>query len=156
MRALYEIDNDILSCVNEETGEIDEERLSGLEQERERKVEGVALWVREIESDMTAYKVEEERFKAKRKQAKKLRESLKQWLVLATNGEKFHSAKVDVSFRSSKQLNIEDETHIPIDYYKTDIKKTVNKAQLKDDILKGIIKAPEGVEIVERLNTQVK
>ena len=44
MRALYEIDNEILACVDLETGEvIDTERLDALQMEREKKVEAVAM-----------------------------------------------------------------------------------------------------------------
>lgn len=153
MRTLYEIDNDILSCIDTESGEIDEERLSGLEKERNKKVEMVALWCIELGSDITAYKAEEERFKAKRKQAEKTVESLKRWLQFATDGEKFHSDKVDVTFRKSKQLVIGEDAFIPPTYYK--IKKEVDKAKLKADILSGEIHV-DGCEVVEKLNTGVK
>ena len=43
MRALYEINQDILDCVDLETGEIlDTEKLDALQMEREAKLEGVA------------------------------------------------------------------------------------------------------------------
>ena len=42
MRPLYEIDADIMGCVDTETGEIvDIERLKALEMERDAKIEGV-------------------------------------------------------------------------------------------------------------------
>ena len=44
MRSLYEIDQEILDCVDAESGEIlDVEKLDALQMERERKLEGVAL-----------------------------------------------------------------------------------------------------------------
>ena len=52
MRALYEINADILSCVDLETGEIlDTEKLDALQIEREAKLEGVALWVKDLKGD---------------------------------------------------------------------------------------------------------
>lgn len=69
MRTLYEIDADILSCIDEETGEIDEERLNGLSVERDKKVEHVALYLLDTKNEIEAYKAEEQRFKAKRKNA---------------------------------------------------------------------------------------
>ena len=49
MRPLYEIDAEILASVDQETGEIlDIEKLDALQMERERKLEGVALWVKDL------------------------------------------------------------------------------------------------------------
>ena len=152
MRALYEIDNDILSCVDEETGEVDEKRLNELTAERERKIEGVALWVKELTYDVEMYKAESNRIKTLRDRVEKTIESLKRWLVFATDGEKYHSEKVDVTFRKSKQLVISEDAFIPPTY--TKIQKSVDKARLKKDILNGMTLA--GVEIVENVNTQVK
>ena len=56
MRALYEIDNEILECVDEETGEIlDEEKLNALEMEREKKSndETYAKVLSDIQKDVT-------------------------------------------------------------------------------------------------------
>ena len=55
MRALYEIDNDILACVDKETGEIvDTEKLESLEIEREKKIEGVILWRKDLMAEAEA------------------------------------------------------------------------------------------------------
>lgn len=59
MPTLYEIDSAVMACVDEETGEIlDEERLDTLLMERNRKLEGVALWIKNLESDAAAIKAE--------------------------------------------------------------------------------------------------
>lgn len=43
---LYEIDEAILTCINPETGEVDDlDRLTKLQMERDRKVENVACCV---------------------------------------------------------------------------------------------------------------
>jgi len=56
---LYEIDSAVMACVDEETGEIlDEEKLNTLIMERNRKFEGVALWIKNLESDAAAIKTE--------------------------------------------------------------------------------------------------
>ena len=42
---IYEIDSQILECIDEETGEVlDVERLEKLMQDKENKIEAVALW----------------------------------------------------------------------------------------------------------------
>ena len=61
MRALYEIDNEILSCVDLETGEvIDTEKLDALQMEREKKVEAVACWVKDLKAEAEAIKAEKQ------------------------------------------------------------------------------------------------
>lgn len=74
---LYEIDEAILSCIDEETGEvIDEERLTELALEREKKIENVALWYKNLMAEKEAYKKEKEYFTQKEKQAEKKRKAL--------------------------------------------------------------------------------
>ena len=59
MRPLYEINNDILGCVDMETGEIiDEEKLEALEIERDMKIEGVILWRKDLIAEAEAVKAE--------------------------------------------------------------------------------------------------
>ena len=56
---LYEIDNAIRECVDEETGEvIDIDRLEELQIQRGEKVEGVACWIKNLLAYADAIKVE--------------------------------------------------------------------------------------------------
>lgn len=60
MANLYDINSEILSCIDAETGEIiDVERLQALQMEREQKVENVALWYKNLLSDAAQYAEEE-------------------------------------------------------------------------------------------------
>ena len=64
---LYEIDSAIMDCVDEETGEVvDIEELEALQIEREKKVEGIALAVKNYAAEAKAIKEEEEKFKTAR------------------------------------------------------------------------------------------
>ena len=46
---LYEIDEQILNCIDAETGEIiDADMLNALQMERDAKIEGVALWIKDL------------------------------------------------------------------------------------------------------------
>ena len=68
MRALYEIDNEILACVDAETGEIlDTERLDALQMEREAKLEGVALWEKDLTAEANAVKEEADKLMARKR-----------------------------------------------------------------------------------------
>ena len=55
MATLYEIDEEILDCVDQETGEIiDPEKLAQLQMDFDKKVEGIALWIKNLLSDAEA------------------------------------------------------------------------------------------------------
>lgn len=114
MATLYDIDAAILACVDLETGEvIDGEQLEALQMERQRKIEGVALWYKNLCSDAAAYKAEKDAFAAKEKAAKQQAERLKQWLADALQGEKYKTPRVSVSFRSSSSVVVEDVLSLP-------------------------------------------
>jgi len=70
MATLYEIDAAIMDCVDTETGEIiDEEKLNSLLMERSAKLEGVALWIKNLDSDATAIRAEREALEKRQKAA---------------------------------------------------------------------------------------
>ena len=63
MSALYEIQEDILSCIDLKTGEIiDVERLHGLQMERRQKIRNIACWIKNLLADARAYEEEEKSF----------------------------------------------------------------------------------------------
>ena len=77
MASLYEIDKSILGCIDQETGEmIDPDRLEALFMERNQKIENVALWIKNLQSDALAFKAEKEAFAARQKAAEAKVESL--------------------------------------------------------------------------------
>ena len=82
MRPLYEIDAAILAAVDQETGEIlDTEKLDALQMERERKLEGVALWIKDLKAEATAVKEEADKLTARKKALDNKIESIKTWLL---------------------------------------------------------------------------
>ena len=61
MATLYEIDTAIYSCIDPESGEvIDTAQLDSLLMERSKKLEAVALWIKNLDSDAAAIKAERE------------------------------------------------------------------------------------------------
>ena len=109
MRSLYEIDNDILSCIDEETGEvIDIDALDALNMERDAKIEGVACLIKDLKAEAEALKAEKQALADRQKKAENKAESLKKWLAFALNGQKFNSPKAAVSFRKRQSVEITD------------------------------------------------
>ena len=110
MRALYDIDQDILDCVDMETGEIlDVEKLDALQMERERKLEGVALWVKDLKAEAAAVKEEADKLTARKKALDNKIESIKTWLLGALDGEKLKTPRCNVYQTHSQRVNIPDE-----------------------------------------------
>lgn len=109
MKSLYEINQAILACSDPETGEVvDIEALIALDMERTDKLEGIALWIKNLDAEATAIKQEEaalaDRRKAKEAKVKRLKELLTEEL----GGQTFETARVRLSFRASTKTVIDD------------------------------------------------
>jgi hypothetical protein len=119
MRALYEINQDILDCVDMETGEIlDTEKLDALQMEREAKLEGVALWVKDLKAEAEAVKAEADKLTARKKALDNKIDGLKNWLLFALDGEKLKTPRCNVYQTHSQRVAVEDEAGL-ISFLKT-------------------------------------
>lgn len=91
---LYEIENEILNCVDMETGEIvDIKKLESLQMERDQKIENIGCWIKNLLSDAEALKSEKENLAKRQKVAESKAASLKEYLSRYLDGEKFKSAR---------------------------------------------------------------
>lgn len=155
MASLYEIDFEIMNCIDFETGEVvDVDKLTALQMEREHKIESVALWVKNLRAEAAAYKAEKDAFADREKRTKNKIESLEKWLTNALNGEKLTTNKVAVSFRKSKAVEVLDDSKIPENYMVETVTIAPDKKGIKEVIEHGL-KVP-GCELVERNNIQIK
>lgn len=151
---LFEIEQEILSCIDMETGEvIDLEKLDQLEMDRERKIENIALWIKNLLSDAEALKNQKQIFADRQKVAENKAESLKQYLNNYLAGQKFSTDKVAISFRKSTAVNITDPLQIPKEYLKYS-DPTIDKEAIKKAITQGSVVG--GAELVESQNIQIK
>ena len=113
MRALYEIDQAILDCVDAETGEIlDGEKLTALQMEREEKLEGVALWVKDLAAEAEAVKAEADKLTARKRALDNKIAAIKMWLLVALDGGKLKTARCNVYPTHSQKLAVEDEAEL--------------------------------------------
>ena len=158
---LYEIDREIEACVDDETGEIiDDERLEKLELDRKTKIENVGLWYKNLISDAQALKNEIDVLQERKKKAESKAEQLKMFLDSALTGEKFETGKVQMFYRKSKSVVLDDDF---IEWAKvTDGMDELlrfkapepNKAAIKAAILDG--EDIKHAEIVENNNLTVR
>ena len=170
MATLYDIDQRIAACIrtevtgetiDPETGEIieevteyiDEEALEALLMERQDKIEGVALWYKNLLADEKALKAEKQAFAARQKSVNNKIESLKKYLSAALSGEKFETTKVKISYRKSEQVVCGDIDKVPNEYLRFKAPE-LNKAAVKNAIKWG--EEVPGCHLEERQNMQIR
>lgn len=162
---LYKIDKAIEDAINlgtdPETGELlNVDELESLLIEKQTKTENIALWIKNLRSDIEAMKAERDSFNQRIKTATNKMESLKDYLAFCLNGEKFETERVKVSYRKSEQVSISDEAAF-IDWamksgdlflrYKT---PEIDKTKVKDELKAGF-EIPYAT-IEEKQNLQIK
>ena len=155
MRALYEIEDDILGCVDTETGEIiDPEKLDALEMEREKKIEAVILWRKDLLAEAEAVKKEADVLTKRAKSCENKAEQLKNYISYALNGEKFKTDRCSVSYRKTSGVVLDDIYKVSSKFW-GDIKESwISKTKIKEAIEKG--ETVEGAHIEERQSISIK
>ena len=153
---LYEINSEILSCIDAETGEVlDEAKLHELLIAREDKLEGLACWVKNLESDAVALKAEKKSFEERIARTEKLIASIKETLARELAGQKFSTAKVAVSFRRSEKVDVAESaiTSLPPEFL-TMAEPKPNKTEIKRFLKSG--GTIDGCTLTEHQNIQIK
>ena len=154
MANLYEINNEILNCVDMETGEIvDIEKLETLQLAFNEKIEGIACWIKNLLSDAKALKEEKDNLAARQKACENKAASLKEYLYRALDGQKFKTSKVSISYRKSEAVEIESIEDVPEQFLKY-ADPTVDKTLVKQELKSGI-EIP-GIKLVEKNNIQIR
>ena len=153
MASLYEIDAQIMACVDFETGEIiDAEKLEQLQMQFNDKVEGIALWIKNLVAEAKMIKEEKDNLAARQKVCENKAESLKKYLGQALAGEKFKTPKVSISYRKSESVEVADVEFLSPEYLK--FKPEADKTKIKEALKAGEV--VEGAMLVEKNNIQIK
>ena len=139
MRPLYEIDADIMACVDMETGEIvDIDRLKALEMERDAKIEGVILWRKDMLAEAEAIKNEVKKLQDRIRPLENKAEQLKCYINYVLEGQKFKTERCAVSYRKTTSVVIHDPKKIPPKDLK-DIKEDwISKTAIKEALEEGM------------------
>lgn len=157
-----EIDQKMLSLVDEESGEIlDIDAFESLQMERDKKAENMALWVLDLQDEVNALSDEISRLRDKKTAAENRIVSLKRYLPVITHGEKLKTPLISVSYRNYDSVEVLDKNEV-IDWaeknHRDDILKysepEVSKTAVKKLISSGQ-KIP-GAMIVSSLSTIIK
>ena len=136
--------------------EVMQDTLDSIEDAIENKAENIAKLIRNLESDVTAYKEEEDRLKTKRQATENKVKWLKTYLednMKLTGKTKFKSGMFNFSIQKNPaSVNITDEKAIPEEFLIQQPPK-VDKTSLKDILKRGIevpgaeLKQTEGLRI---------
>lgn len=154
MANLYEINAEILNCVDIETGEIiDELALEALEMDKAEKIENIALWIKNLKAQAAALKAEKDSFAAREKTANNKIKNLQNYLLGALRGQKFESTKVKIFYGSNDSVEIADGAKIPEEFLKP-AEPTIDKAGLKTAIKAG--RVIPGVRVVSKNYIKMK
>ena len=153
---IFDIDQEILSCIDLETGEvIDLEKLEALQMERDRKIHNVACWYKELNAEAEAIKSEKQKLAKRQQVCENKAESLKKYLAFVLGGEKFKDGAVSISYRTTKSVVFYDDfdySTLPEEYQKVTIEP--KKTELKQAIENGQV--IEGVELEVKSAIQIK
>jgi uncharacterized protein with FMN-binding domain len=155
MANLYEINKELLECIDFETGEIiDIKKFDALQIDRNDKLENVALWYKNLLSEAQAFRAEKDVFAEKQKRAESKAESLKNYLDSALNGSKFETVKVNISYRKSTSVDVLDIDSLPEQYRKEVTTVSADKIEIAKALKVGEVVT--GAELVENQNIQIK
>ena len=154
MSSLYEINAEIESCVDMETGEIlDIEKLEKLQIEFNEKVENIALWVKNLNAEAEAVKKEKDALAARQKACENKAQELKKYLSSFLNGQKFKTPRVSISYRKSESVEVLDVSELDPEYYKV-VQPEADRTKIKNAIKNGASIA--GVSLIEKQNIQIR
>ena len=153
---LYELQVNIDSLVDQETGEIiDIDKLNALEMERDTKISNIACWIKDLKAEAEAIKAEEQNLNHRRKVCENKMESLKTYLATFLNGEKFKDSRCSISYRRSEKVTFADD--FMVDSLPDEMKKITvepRKTEIKDFLKNG--GTIEGVRIEENTSMTIK
>ena len=157
--SIYDIDDAILSLVDMETGEIeDEKRYDELQMERSKKIENTGCLYKNLVAEAKAMKEEEANLAQRRKAVENKAERIKSLLVYALKGEKFESPKLRCSYRKAKSVQVDDSFVAWAQEHADDLltfkEPTPNRTAIKAALADG--REIEHAEIVTNESLQVK
>ncbi|GEM_PF-2512853 len=164
MATLYEINaeiekalDDMLNSIDPETGEVDEAYVHVYEElnlQKDEKLDSIGAYIKNLQVMSDAIKNEEGNLEERRKVIDKKINRLKNYVSEILAGEKWSNARVAFSFRKSDSVDIPDDTLIPDEYIKTEVKKTPDKKAIKEALKAG--KEVRGAFLIDKNNLQVK
>lgn len=155
---ILEYDKAIEDCYNPETGEFNEELFNELQQGRSEKVENLICFYKNVVSMAEAIKEEEAKLAERRKAEENKAKSLKAYIEYALQGEKFKTARCDVSYRKTKSVELSDNFVSWATATGRDDLLSYKEPTASKTAVKAALEAGEDVpaQIVEKMSMNIK
>lgn len=140
---LYEIDRAFLECIDVETGEIiDFDKMESLGFDLNENIENMALAYKNLKAESEGIKSEIANLQERKKRIDSKTEQLSAKLQTLLSGERFETSKVEIKFRKSSSVEVDDEfinwaIKNDMDCYLRYKTPEVNKALLKEALSHG-------------------
>lgn len=161
--SLYELDTKIKGCiqldeehvVSVDDGEIlNLQQFEALQMERDKKIEGMCCYIKNLMAEAVAYEAEEKRMRERRAAKEREIDRCKGYLAGVLYGEKFETPRCKISWRKSEICNVLSMEEIPDEYKRTKMTVDADKTAIKKAI-KGGAEIP-GAEVIQKLNMTLK
>lgn len=164
MANLYQIDEKLINAIeygcDTETGEfLDENAINELYMALNDKIEGVALYQKNLDSDIKALDEEIKNLQARKKSKQNRKNSLENYLsnyLISKDINKFETPKVLIKFRKSSSVDIFDQSIIPKEFINITTEEKVDKKAIKEWYKTHPDELMNGARIVETQNMQIK
>ena len=156
---LYEIDALLKSLIDHETGEIlNIEAFHAIGMEKEKKIEGIALWIKNLLAEAKMLKDEKDVLAKRERVAANKAASLKEYLNFFLGGKEFKTSKVALTYKSSKAVELDDDfvswAQGYYDYLLNYKAPEPDKKAIKEALEEGA--EIKGATLIERMNLQIK
>lgn len=153
---LFQIDDAIMACIDQETGDIlDVEKLDALEMEREKKISNTACFIKNLRAEAEAIKAEKMKMADRQKAKENLADRLENYLANYLGGLTYEDERCAISYRKSTSTEIAEDldlSTLPDDCKK--IKVEADKTAIKKALQNG--EKIDGCVLVEKNNIQIK
>ena len=157
---MYNLQQLILDGADEETIQSFMETKEMIEMERNIKLEGYAMIIKNLESDNAGIKAEEDRLAKRRKLSEnaiaRMKERMIETLEMvepdAKGVKRVKTEKFTFSFRKSTSVKVEDESVIPPQFIK--VEKTISRAELAKALKNG--EQIQGAKLVENQSLSIR
>lgn len=131
--------------------------LGQVEDDIHTKIENTCKVIKEIEADSIGIDEEIKRLSALKKQKENAVKKLKEYVEFEMNGiglTKVEGKLFKISFRTTKAVNITDQSKLEERFINRKVTETANKTEIKKAIKNGEI--IEGAELIENKSLQIK
>ena len=157
MANLYELSNQfaMIQQLIEDGAEGFEQALADIQGEISEKLDGYAMVIKNIESDIAGLKAEEKRLSERRKAMENNVVQMKERMadtLKTVDGQRLKTEKFTFSFRKSSKVEVADMDSLPQQFIK--VERTVSRSELAKALKAG--EQIEGAALIENQSLSIR